>query len=207
MRNRHLFRAPLSFIVALSAVALVASPAVADPSDGGGSDVPPPPNSAGLEGRYIQADTSEEAEEKFAAIEKEESGDSTPETRRLAAVKYGPCTLEVQGVYLRKSFQYNSVGFKTYTKCSTDVTSIRHDMRLQEKQGLLWKENVPTSGPSNINYGAAALSSKGTVFLCSSKDTDRWWSGSAKGRVVYNGETYYSTGTAPVSQAKIPCSS
>lgn len=156
--------------------------------------------------RYIQADSQAEADKIF--FEEMDEGEKNPSSpaARAAKVKYGPCSLEVQGgVHFRKSSNYNSVGFRSYTKCDVRVTSITHYMRLKMKEGIYWRDIVPTEGTSNVNRGEAALSSKGTSFLCPKKSPKHWWSGHTKGVIVYKGETYYAIGNAPVSQMELEC--
>lgn len=210
MRNRARLAATAYITIALCLAGFSAS-ANAEPSDGGG-------DSSGDEtvevfnysARYVRADSQEEADEILGNIDST-SPDGTPKPqlrKGVKGVKYGPCKLEVQGIYLRKSFQYNSVGFKSYTRCSgTKVTSIRHDMRFKHKDGLYWKNVVPTTGTSNINRGEAALGSEKTSFLCTSKKHDYWWSGLTRGKIVYKGESYFVAVAAPTSKSKIPCAS
>lgn len=163
MRSRNLLHRFAPVILLIFAFSVLATPANADPSDDGGQETPTRDYTV----RYVQADSEEEAERIF---ERMENGDPMARAR----VKYGPCELEVQGIYLRQSYDYNSVGFKSSTKCDRNVTSIHRYMRPRIKEGLYWNEVVPTTGTSNVSRGVAALSSKGTSFLCLSKDREHW---------------------------------
>ncbi|MCO1339430.1 hypothetical protein BJH93_11080 [Kocuria polaris] len=188
----------------------LAAPAAAAPA----GDTEPPPG-VQTETQYVQADSQEEAERLLDQLEAEQQGVSSdggsegvpqPALRAGSKVKYGPCTLHSDGVYLRASSGYQNVGFKSYTKCSTKVTSISHKNTLRQKNLINWKLVSPTEGGSNKNYGATALSSKSINYSCPKKGK-HWWSGSTLGTMIYKGETYYARSYAPVSKVKLACSS
>ena len=201
MDTTHIRCALTIAAVSLAVLSLGLAPAVAEPNDNTG----PGESFEVATSPYVQADSPEEAEEILDDLENQQADRRGASPQR---VKLGPCTITAEGIHLRKSGNYNTVGFKTKTKCDTEVTSIRHDIRLREKTlPTYWKEIVPTSGPSNHNSNEASLTSKGTSFLCVSKSPARWWSGSALGAIVYNGETYYARDYAPTSAAKIACAS
>lgn len=195
---------------ALASGLALSTPAVAAPAD----DTEPPPV-VQTETQYVQADSPEEAENLLDQLEAEQQNDPSdggsegvpqPALRAGSKLKYGPCTLHSDGVYFRASSGYQNVGFKSYTKCSTKVTSIHHKNTLRQKNLINWKLVNPTKGGSNKNYGATALSSKSINYSCPKKGK-HWWSGSTLGTMIYKGETYYARSYAPVSKSKLACSS
>lgn len=200
----------LLFSALLASSLAFAAPAIAAPEE----DTETPPVIQ-TETQYVQADSPEEAERLLDQLEAAQEGDSSdggseeasqPTLRAGSKIKYGPCTLKSDGVYFRQSSGYQFVGFKSYTKCTKTVTSIQHTNTLRQKNLINWKLVQPTKGNSNRNYGAAALSSKSINYSCPGK-SKHWWSGSTLGTMVYNHETYYARSYAPVSQAKLACSS
>lgn len=211
MSKLRSLRSATMLLIALliSSLAFVA-PAVAGPEDD--SEAPPV---VPTETRYVQADSQEEAEKLLDQLEAEQGsgssdggsdGTSQPAQHASSKIKYGPCTLESEGVHFRASSNYTNVGFKSFTKCSTSVTKIYHQNRLRQKNTINWKLVVPTKGESNVNHGASALSSKGINYLCPGKGK-HWWSGSTLGTMTYKGEKYYARSYAPVSQSKLACNS
>lgn len=177
-------------------------PALAEPG-GGEGDI----RVSNLETvEYVQADSPQEAQKIFDQQNSDKSDGGGEKGQVRAAKKvYGPCNLEVQGVHMRKSGSWRTVGFKAYTRCTVKVTSIRHDNRLREKSGLYWNKVVPTSGSSNIAKKSKLLESKGIEFLCPSQKKNHWWSGNTRGTVIYKGKTYYAIQNAPVSAKALPC--
>ena len=132
---------------------------------------------------YVEADSPQEAIEIFDSLESNEGLARTS----AASVNYGPCKLHPSVVYFRTSSNKGAVGFKPYTKCSNNVTSIPHESTLRYEYFGLWLVALNKTGG---NRGVMNYTQKNIEYYCLGNiDTD--FGGTTLGTIVYLGRTYY----------------
>ena len=92
-------------------------------------------------------------------------------------------------VYLRTSSNKGAAGFKPYTKCTENVTSIHQDSSLRYEYFGLW---LVARGPvTSSNNNVASLTQKNIEYFCRGEGkTD--FRGTTLGTIVSGGKTYYS---------------
>ncbi|AIN83099.1 hypothetical protein HMPREF2651_03660 [Corynebacterium sp. HMSC063A05] len=122
-------------------------------------------------------------------------------TTAVRAVKeYGPCTLWLDYIHLRKSGNWGTIGFKPHTKCSVPVTSIKHSSDLRYKYYTAWR--LALSGVRDSAYNTNRLDQNNIAFTCNGK-VDTRFIGVTLGTIVYRGKTYYARSYSEV--ANLPC--
>lgn len=117
-----------------------------------------------------------------------------------AVKEYGPCTLKLDYVHLRKSGNWGTVGFKAHTNCSVPVTSITHSSDLRYKYYTVWK--LALSGIQSSARNARTLDQKNIAFSCNG-DVNTRFIGVTLGTIVYQGKTYYARNYS--EQTSLPC--
>lgn len=122
-------------------------------------------------------------------------------TTAVRAVKeYGPCTLKLDYVHLRKSGNWGTVGFKAHTKCSVPVTSITHSSDLRYKYYTAWR--LALSGVQDSAVNTRTLDQTNVAFSCNG-DVNTRFIGVTLGTIIYQGKTYYARSySEPTS---LPC--
>lgn len=128
----------------------------------------------------------------------------TPLTEGGAAVRavkeYGPCTLKLDNVHLRKSGNWGTIGYKAHTNCSAPVTSITHSSNLRYEYYTLWR--LALSGVQASARNTTTLDQKNIAFKCNGTVNTRFV-GVTLGTIVYQGKTYYARNYSAL--ANLPC--
>lgn len=117
-----------------------------------------------------------------------------------AVKEYGPCTLKLDYVHLRKSGKWGTVGFKAHTNCSVPVASIKHSSDLRYKYYTTWR--LALRGVSDSARNAKTLSQTNVEFTCNGR-VDTRFIGVTLGTIVSQGKTYYARSYSRV--ANLPC--
>ena len=118
-----------------------------------------------------------------------EDGPRAPEHYTAALTpKYGPCTLTLDNVHLRKSGNFGTVGFKARTSCSVPVTSIHLKSDLRYKYYTFW--NLAIGGVTDSAYNTRFHIQKNLEFSCNGR-VNTVFKGTTLGTIVYNGHKYY----------------
>lgn len=113
---------------------------------------------------------------------------------------YGPCTLKLDHVHLRKSGGWGTAGFKAHTHCTAKVTSIHHSSDLRYKYYSWWK--LAVGGVTADARNTTDLNQTNLEFRCNGK-VNTSFIGTTVGTVVYGGKTYYARGYSKT--ALLPC--
>lgn len=113
---------------------------------------------------------------------------------------YGPCTLKLDNVHLRKSGGWGTAGFKAHTHCTAKVTSIHHSSDLRYKYYSWWK--LAVGGVTADARNTTQLDQTNLEFTCTGK-VNTAFKGTTVGTIVYNGKTYYARGYSNTSL--VPC--
>ncbi|MGP5397407.1 hypothetical protein [Arthrobacter rhombi] len=137
---------------------------------------------AAPQSQYVQADSPAEAAAILDRLENSRAGALAP-----LGVRFGPCVLHPANIHPRKSSNRNAVGVKPYTKCSAQVSSIRHSTDLRYKKLLWWKKAGTYTGG---NVREKSYTQRDIAYRCKGK-AKTTWSGTTAGTIRYNGRTYY----------------
>lgn len=151
----------------------------------------------GLTSQYIQADSQEEADAYFDAIEDEWIVESLGSPgislmQKGAPVTYGPCILKPNNIHIRtKSGEsdFGIVGFKPSTTCTKPVSSIQHTTNLRYKYYQWWLKAASATAYSDPGL-TTTLVQKNIEHHCRGH-VDTWFWGTAAGVINYGGKEYY----------------